>query len=64
MYKVVDHIHNDYRKRFATEYEAKIAAFKVARIQAIFNNVRIHLSVMAGRKQIAEIKVDQREEVR
>lgn len=64
MYKVVDHIHNDYRKRFATEYEAKNAASKLARIQIFFNDARIHLSVMSGRKQIAEINITQREEVR
>ncbi|MFT8710439.1 MAG: hypothetical protein ABF820_13515 [Sporolactobacillus sp.] len=63
-YRVVDHCRGKQTKRYASRYEATIAAMKLARLQTIFNDKRIHLSVMDGRKQAIEINISQREEVR
>ncbi|MCO7126188.1 hypothetical protein NIE88_10415 [Sporolactobacillus shoreicorticis] len=60
-YRVIDHIHGYKQKRFSTLYEAMNTAFQVARMQTIFADKRIHLSVMDGRRQTIEISVKQRE---
>jgi hypothetical protein len=63
MYKVVDHISGD-KKRFDTFYEAADQALKLARIQTLFSDSRVHVSVMDGHRQAIEINIRQREEVR
>lgn len=60
-YHIIDHIHGFKKKRFGTLYEAMDTAFRVARMQTVFADNRIHLSVMDGRRQAIEISVKQRE---
>lgn len=58
-YRVVDHIHGFKKQKFDTSVEATEIAFKLAKLQTIFNDKRIHISVMSGRKQITEINIRQ-----
>jgi hypothetical protein len=60
-YRVIDHIHGFKKQKFDTSVEATEIAFKLAKLQTIFNDRRIHISVMAGRKQITEINIRQEE---
>lgn len=60
-YRVIDHIHGYKKTKHDTINEALSVAFKLAKLQIIFSNKRIHLSVMDGRNQAIEISVKQRE---
>lgn len=64
VYRVVDHVHGFKKKKYDTVVEALEVALKLARLQTIFNDRRVHLSVMDGRKQAIEINISQREEVK
>jgi hypothetical protein len=64
MYRVIDHIHGCNKTKYDTVTEALSFAFKLARLQTVFNDKLVHLSVMDGRKQAIDINVKQREEVR
>lgn len=64
MYRVIDHIHGFKKQKYDTVVEALEIALKLARLQTIFNDRRVHLSVMDGSKQAIEINISQREGVR
>ncbi|MCO7175531.1 hypothetical protein ACFP7A_00945 [Sporolactobacillus kofuensis] len=64
MYRVVDHIHGCKKTKYDTINEALAVAFRLAQMQTIFSNKRIHLSVMDGSKQAIDINVNQREEAK